>query len=64
MAKKFFNTYREQLLHLAKLYNVIEIKKVDDLVDYFTPTFNGDVDLMYNFTSDSIGGRSSLRPLN
>ncbi len=26
MAKKFFNTYREQLLHLAKLYNVIEIK--------------------------------------
>jgi len=24
--QKFFNTYREQLLHLAKLYNVVEIK--------------------------------------
>ena len=26
MAKKIFKTYREQLLHIAKLYNVIEIK--------------------------------------
>jgi len=26
MVKKFFNTYREQLLHIAKLYSVIEIK--------------------------------------
>jgi len=26
MVKKFFKTYRDQLLHLAKLYNVIEVK--------------------------------------
>ena len=26
MPKKFFTTYREQLLHIAKLYNIIEIK--------------------------------------
>ena len=26
MLKKIFKTYREQLLHIAKLYNVIEIK--------------------------------------
>ena len=32
--------------------NVIEIKKIDNLTDYFTPNFKTDVELMYNFTSN------------
>ena len=56
-AKKLFLYINKKYLSKMEFkYNggVEEIKHWDELVNYFEPNFDGDVDLIYNFTSDSI----------